>query len=190
MKNSQIKIIGGNLKGSKLFFKSSSNLRPTANKLRETLFNWLQFDIEGMNCLDSFAGTGALGIEAISRGARHVTFLEKIPQVVKDLKKNIDRLSLKKLSNVEMINAFQWIQNNSLLDFDLLMFDPPFFDSPFYDQRIEKLMNNLVLKELKKGGLVYFEKSTFDKLYIPNEFKVLKSKKIGDAEGILMRNEA
>ncbi len=185
MKNSQIKIIGGSLKGSKLFFKSSSNLRPTANKLRETLFNWLQFDIEGMNCLDSFAGTGALGIEAISRGAKHVTFLEKTPQVVKDLKKNIDRLSLEKLSNVEMTNAFQWIQNNSLLDFDLLMFDPP-----FYDQRIEKFMNNLVLKKLKKDGLVYFEKSTFDKLYIPNEFEVLKSKKIGDAEGILMRYEA
>lgn len=184
MKNSQIKIIGGSLKGSKLFFKSSSNLRPTANKLRETLFNWLQFDIEGMNCLDSFAGTGALGIEAISRGAKHVTFLEKTPRVVKDLKKNIDRLSLKKLSNVEMTNAFQWIQNNSMMDFDLLMFDPP-----FYDQRIEKFMNNLVLKELKKDGLVYFEKSTFDKLYIPNEFEVLKSKKIGDAEGILMRYE-
>ena len=185
MKNSQIKIIGGSLKGSNVFFKSSSNLRPTANKLRETLFNWLQFDIERMNCLDSFAGTGALGIEAISRGAKHVTFLEKTPQVVKDLKKNIDRLSLEKLSNVEMTNAFQWIQNNSLLDFDLLMFDPP-----FYDQRIEKFMNNLVLKELKKDGLVYFEKSTFDKLYIPNEFEVLKSKKIGDAEGILMRYEA
>ena len=138
-----------------------------------------------MNCLDSFAGTGALGIEAISRGAKHVTFLEKTPQVVKDLKKNIDRLSLEKLSNVVMTNAFQWIQNNSLLDFDLLMFDPP-----FYDQRIEKFMNNLVLKELKKDGLVYFEKSTFDKLYIPNKFEVLKSKKIGDAEGILMRYEA
>ena len=84
-----------------------------------------------------------------------------------------------------MTNAFQWIQNNSLLDFDLLMFDPP-----FYDQRIEKFMNNLVLKKLKKDGLVYFEKSTFDKLYIPNKFEVLKSKKIGDAEGILMRYEA
>ena len=184
MKTSQIKIIGGNLKGSKLFFRSSSHLRPTANKLRETLFNWLQFDIKGMNCLDSFAGTGALGIEAISRGAKHVTFLEKTPQAVKDLKKNIDRLALEKLSNVEMTNAFQWIQNNSLLDFDLLMLDPP-----FYDQRIEKFMKNLVLKELKKDGLVYFEKSTFDKLYIPNEFEVLKSKKIGDAEGILMRYE-
>ena len=55
---------------------------------------------------------------------------------------------------------------------------------------IKELMNNLVLKELKKDGLVYFEKSTFDKLYIPNEFEVLKSKKIGDAEGILMRYEA
>ena len=185
MKNSQIKIIGGSLKGSKLFFKSSSNLRPTANKLRETLFNWLQFDIEIMYFLDPFAGTGRLGFEPIPRGAKHVPFLQKTPQVVKDLKKNIDRLSLEKLSNVEMANAFQWIQKNSLLDFDLLMFDPP-----FYDQRIEKFMNNLVLKELKKDGLVYFEKSTFDKLYIPNEFEVLKSKKIGDAEGILMRYEA
>ena len=112
MKNSQIKIIGGSLKGSKLFFKSSSNLRPTANKLRETLFNWLQFDIEGMNCLDSFAGTGALGIEAISRGAvcdfpRNTTSSKRTQKISTDL--------LEKLSNVEMTNAFQWIQNNSLL---------------------------------------------------------------------------
>ena len=71
-----IKIVGGDFKGLKIFFKPSKLTRPTSNKSRETLFNWLMHDIKGSTCLDMFAGTGALGIEALSRGASFVCFIE------------------------------------------------------------------------------------------------------------------
>ena len=75
MKNN-LRITGGELKGKKIPFDLKSSLRPTSSKLREVLFNWLQFDIKDFQCLDVFAGTGALGIEAISRGARKTVFIE------------------------------------------------------------------------------------------------------------------
>ena len=75
MKNS-IRITGGNLKGKKIPFDLKGSLRPTSSKLREVLFNWLQFEIQNFQCLDLFAGTGALGIEALSRGADKAVFIE------------------------------------------------------------------------------------------------------------------
>ena len=94
MKNS-IRITGGNLKGKKIPFDFKSSLRPTSSKLREVLFNWLQFEIQDYKCLDLFAGTGALGIEAISRGAEKTVFIaitynpynENTTQAVKTAKK-------------------------------------------------------------------------------------------------------
>ena len=80
MKTSKIRIIGGSLKGNHISFPSSSKLRPTSNKLREILFNWLSFEISGLKCADCFSGSGALGIEAISRGAQSATFIEKTPK--------------------------------------------------------------------------------------------------------------
>ena len=75
MKNS-IRITGGSLKGKKIPFNFKNSLRPTSSKLREVLFNWLQFEIKDYECLDLFAGTGALGIEALSRGAKKTVFIE------------------------------------------------------------------------------------------------------------------
>ncbi|MAV61690.1 MAG: 16S rRNA (guanine(966)-N(2))-methyltransferase RsmD, partial [Gammaproteobacteria bacterium] len=75
MKNN-IRITGGKFKGNKISFDFKSSLRPTSSKLREVLFNWLQFEIQDYQCLDLFAGTGALGIEAISRGAEKTVFIE------------------------------------------------------------------------------------------------------------------
>ena len=75
MKNN-IRITGGYLKGKNIPFDFKSSLRPTSSKLREVLFNWIQFEIKGMECLDLFAGTGALGIEALSRGAKKTIFIE------------------------------------------------------------------------------------------------------------------
>ena len=76
MKNS-VRITGGDLKGKKIPFNFKSSLRPTSSKLREVLFNWIQFETDGIDCLDLFAGTGSLGIEAISRGANKTVFIER-----------------------------------------------------------------------------------------------------------------
>ena len=181
MKTSKIRIIGGSLKGNYIFFPSSSKLRPTSNKLREILFNWLSFGITGLKCADCFSGSGALGIEAISRGAQSATFIEKTPKFAASIEANLERLNISGKCEIKIINAFDWLKSDSLGELDLIFFDPPFFD-----ERIQGLLASLESLKIKKGTLIYFEKSTFDKINIPNSLKLLKSKSVGDAEGLLL----
>ena len=93
MKNS-VRITGGDLKGKKIPFNFKSSLRPTSSKLREVLFNWIQFETDGIDCLDLFAGTGSLGIEAISRGANKTVFIESNKKNFQILKNTIRELKL------------------------------------------------------------------------------------------------
>ena len=90
MNTSSIRIIGGRNKSYRIVFKASPDLRPTSDRAKETLFSWLQFEIENKSCLDLFAGTGALGLEALSRGANHVTFVEKDKVLHLNIIKNIN----------------------------------------------------------------------------------------------------
>ena len=83
--NHQLRIIGGEWRSRRLRFPEVDGLRPTLDRVRETLFNWLQFDIEGARVLDAFAGSGALGFESLSRGAKEVVFLEKHPKAALQL---------------------------------------------------------------------------------------------------------
>ena len=89
MNTTSIRIIGGRNKSYRIVFKASPNLRPTSDRAKETLFSWLQFEIQNKVCLDLFAGTGSLGFEALSRGAAHVTFVEKDKGLFKNILKNI-----------------------------------------------------------------------------------------------------
>jgi N6-adenine-specific methylase len=95
LNTSSIRIIGGRNKSYRIVFKASPGLRPTSDRAKETLFSWLQFEIENKSCLDLFAGTGGLGLEALSRGANHVTFVEKDKFLHLNIKKNINHLGHK-----------------------------------------------------------------------------------------------
>ena len=88
----QLRIIGGQWRSRRLRFPAIDGLRPTLDRIRETVFNWLQFDVEGARVLDAFAGSGALGFEALSRGAKEVIFLEKHPVAALQLKDNLQLL--------------------------------------------------------------------------------------------------
>ena len=88
MNTSSIRIIGGRHKSYRIVFKATPALRPTSDRAKETLFSWLQFELENKSCLDLFAGTGGLGLEALSRGAKHVTFVEKEKNLYKNIIKN------------------------------------------------------------------------------------------------------
>ena len=101
MKNS-IRITGGSLKGQKIPFDFRTSLRPTSSKLREVLFNWLQFEIQECNCLDLFAGTGALGIEALSRGAQRSIFIESNKKNFLLLRNSIKELGLEERTNFKI----------------------------------------------------------------------------------------
>ena len=101
-KQATTRIIGGSLKGSKLPYKQNKSIRPTESKTKETLFNWLLNDLQGKVCLDMFAGTGSLGIEALSRGAEKVVFVEKQKILSDKLKGNLKRLDVYVLSLIHI----------------------------------------------------------------------------------------
>ncbi len=124
--NNQIRIIGGAQRGRKLSFPSVTGLRPTSDRVRETLFNWLQPTLQGASCLDLFAGSGALGLEAASRGAGRVVMLDRSVEVVTQLKKNISLLELDRVETY-CADALHWLSGNSNT-FDIVFIDPPFAD--------------------------------------------------------------
>lgn len=130
----EIKIIGGRFKGRKIKVLDMPHLRPTPIRLRETLFNVIQFDIKQAECLDTFAGTGALGLEAFSRGAKQVTFLEAQPKIYQQLLQNIQIFS-NSLQAI-CINALDYLKKTEK------KFDIIFLDSSFSTRIIKTLPRN------------------------------------------------
>lgn len=122
----QLRIIGGQWRGRKLSFPDVEGLRPTGDRIRETLFNWLAPDIRGARCLDIFAGSGALGLEALSRGASHSLMLERDPQAARQLQANLELLQA---SNGQLVQADALTllrAGHSTEPFDIVFIDPPF----------------------------------------------------------------
>lgn len=120
----KLRIIGGAWRSRNIVFDDAPGLRPTPSRVRETLFNWLQADIAGSRCLDLFAGSGALGFEAASRGAKRVVQVESNPQTCRRLKENITQLGANQLEVVQM-EVGQYL-TQAREQFDLVFLDPPF----------------------------------------------------------------
>jgi 16S rRNA (guanine966-N2)-methyltransferase len=124
----KLRIIGGSLRGSKLAVDDVAGLRPTPDRVRETLFNWLAPVIDGARCLDLFAGTGALGIEALSRGAAWVDFVERDPRLVQALRQNLQRLRQTDAA-IRCADALQALNEAPTDAYDVVFVDPPFSDT-------------------------------------------------------------
>lgn len=146
-----VRIIGGLYRGKKLFFPDLEGLRPTPDRVRETLFNWLMHPIRDAHCLDVFAGSGALGLEAFSRGAEKVVLLEQSPQAFANLQKTITGFNNPKLKLLK-IDALQYL-SQCTEQFDIIFLDPPFTKN--YLPQCISYINQQNL--LKKKGLVYLE---------------------------------
>jgi 16S rRNA (guanine966-N2)-methyltransferase len=121
-----VRIIGGRWRGSKLPVADVAGLRPTADRVRETLFNWLQPMLSGANVLDLFAGTGALGLEAASRGAAKVVLVERDPNFAANLRATATRLHAGDEVEVVCDDALGWLARVPDCKFDLVFLDPPF----------------------------------------------------------------
>lgn len=121
-----VRIIGGRWRGSKLPVASAPGLRPTSDRARETLFNWLQPMLPGARVLDLFAGSGALGLEALSRGAREVLLVERDPQLAQSLRETCARLGAGGAATVLRADALQLLRAPLHGRFDLVFLDPPF----------------------------------------------------------------
>jgi 16S rRNA (guanine(966)-N(2))-methyltransferase RsmD len=120
-----VRIVGGRWKRSKLPVADRPGLRPTPDRVRETLFNWLGQDLSGWRCLDAFAGSGALGFEAASRGAAEVVLLERDDDLVRSLRAAKQRLSAESL-RIERADALAWMARAAPASFELVLLDPPF----------------------------------------------------------------
>ena len=120
-----VRIIAGDFRGRKLPVRIANGLRPTSDRMKETLFNWLQFEIAGKRCLDAFAGTGALGLEALSRGAVQVDFLELDVLNAQQLRQNLQSLKIDR-ANIYQADSLQWLKKPPEVTYDLIFLDPPF----------------------------------------------------------------
>ncbi len=148
----KVRIIGGHHRGKNLTFPSEMGLRPTPNRIRETLFNWLMHDIRGACCLDAFAGSGALGFEAWSRGAQKVTFLEHARSSVMSLKRHAHSFDKSALQVIQT-DTRNFLKTTTQT-FDIIFLDPPFNEPNLLTTCIELLYNSSILRP---GGLIYTE---------------------------------
>jgi len=178
-KQATTRIIGGSLRGSKLPFIENRSIRPTEGKTKETLFNWLLNDLEGKTCLDMFAGTGSLGIEALSRGAKEVVFVEKQKKLADSLKINLKRLQVYSSSQVLNANAFSIDFDNLPYKFDILFIDPPFRENLIQRSLDFVKSSNL----LTPNALIYLECETeLELVELTRDLNLLKESKGGQTQ--------
>jgi 16S rRNA (guanine966-N2)-methyltransferase len=171
----QVRIIGGEWRGRKLHFPQSPAIRPTPDRVRETVFNWLQTRVAGARCLDLFAGSGALGFEALSRGAREAVFVDTDPESVRHV--------------VEMLQTFKCDRGRALkMDAATYLgqspqpFDLVFLDPPFADQALPGLCARLESGGwLARGALIYLEDAaSAGEPVLPAGWTLLRSKRAGE----------
>ena len=147
--NNRVRIIGGKWKGRKLAV-AGARIRPTPDRARVTLFNWLAGDLAGARVLDLFAGTGVLGFEALARGAAHATFVDNDPAACRALERH--RLELGANADVHRADGTSWLRNRPPDErWDLVFLDPP-FDSALLHETLPD-----VAARLAPGGVIYIE---------------------------------
>jgi len=171
----QLRIIGGDWRGRKLSFPAIEGLRPTSDRVRETLFNWLQMEIRDRRCLDLFAGSGALGLEALSRGAAEVVMVEQDRSAAQQIRQHLQTLNCQ-TGRVENGNAFNYL-NGTATEFDVVFLDPPY--------QLGCLAECCQLLEingwLKDKALIYLEDSSKNPPPdLPDNWLLTRSKKAGE----------
>ncbi len=189
--NNTIRIIGGEWRSRKLSFIDAEGLRPTPDRIRETLFNWLQGYIYGANCLDLFAGTGVLGLEALSRGASQVVFVEKNKAVAEQLEDNL--ALLKAEAEVHHADALAFLNSSNIMQKWGGVLDIIFLDPPYRKGLLEKSLTILCDQEkgfINKNTLIYLEHEA-EELFDWEMFglKVLKGADAGQVKSYLMRQD-
>lgn len=176
-----VRIIGGRWKGRRIKFTEVAGLRPTLDRVRETLFNWLMHDIHDARCLDLFAGSAALGIEALSRGAREVVFVEKNKKAADHIHANLKDLQF---SNYRVFNtSAEVVFKKNEEPYDIVFVDPPFYQE-YLDTTLQSLNSP---RFVKAGSLIYVEREKHsDPVTFPESWELLKQKQVGGLEFYLL----
>ncbi|MEN8129979.1 MAG: 16S rRNA (guanine(966)-N(2))-methyltransferase RsmD [Pseudomonadota bacterium] len=176
-----VRIIGGQWRGRRIGFPDRPGLRPTADRVRETLFNWLQPTISGVSCLDLFAGSGVLGLEAASRGADAVLMLDSNPSVVRHLKQQAALFNADQIHIVQA-DALSWLQT-STQNFDIIFLDPPFGQGV-----LARALGILREKSLSSETLIYLEtEAALPVPNLPEDWEYLRDARAGAVKYYLAR---
>lgn len=172
--NGSIRIIAGKHRGRKLPVIMADGLRPTTDRVKETVFNWLMPYVANSHCLDCFAGAGSLGFEAYSRGASSVTLIELNKQAAKQLTNNKLLLNATELTVINN-NTVEWLKNKAINQYDLVFIDPPFRQG-LAEQVSTELQNGW----LAEGAIIYLETEVEDQAtWLPDNWQLLKEKVAG-----------
>ncbi|HWW31693.1 MAG TPA: 16S rRNA (guanine(966)-N(2))-methyltransferase RsmD [Steroidobacteraceae bacterium] len=181
-----VRIIAGRWRGRRVNFPDIPGLRPTPDRVRETLFNWLQHCVADARCLDLFAGSGALGLEALSRGAAEVHFVEQDPAAARALQEQLIRLGGESKGRVWSMGAARYLRTPAKA-FDIVFLDPPFGTNALAEYVPMLDAGNWV----NPGGLVYLENErSAGLLALPAHWELLKSKSAGEVGYHLARVNA
>ncbi|MED5420545.1 MAG: 16S rRNA (guanine(966)-N(2))-methyltransferase RsmD [Pseudomonadota bacterium] len=183
----RLRIVAGKWRSRLLPVADVPGLRPTAERIRETLFNWIAPTIEGTRCLDLFAGTGALGLEALSRGALFLDLVEVSPVAVSQLRENAMQLAAENVK-IHQTDAFAFLETRrSGQQFDIVFLDPPFSDGRYQD--LCKLLDECGWLSL--GAFVYIEqdREQFSPV-LPHGWETVREKTAGNVRYSLLRKAA
>jgi len=177
-----VRIIAGKWRRQAIHFSKQANVRPTTDRIRETLFNWLQQDVEHMQCLDVFAGSGALGMEALSRGAAHVTFIDASLDALKTIDHTLRRLHCETFSTLHT-KIPDGLRNLPAKTFDLVFLDPP-YESDLLPICLDWLRQ---AQRLHAQSLCFVEQPRGKTLTLENQFTIVKQRKTRHTEYMLLR---
>ncbi len=181
----KVRIIGGEWRGRKLTVLNKAGLRPTADRVRETLFNWMQWQIVGSECLDVFAGTGILGIEAYSRGAQRVTLIEQDAEIMANLAIQLAQLPE---HNIQLLrdDALHFLAHAAPQPVDLVFLDPP-FALQLLDPCCELLER---CGWLKAVAHIYLESAAEIEVKLPTNWHIIRCQTTGQVKYQLAKREA
>ena len=181
--SNQLRIIGGEWRGRKLRFPDVPNLRPTPDRVRETIFNWLMPVVHGARCLDLFAGSGALGLEALSRGAAFTTFVDSHKKATQALQGHLDLLNASDKAEVFQMDSIKFL-NNTAHAYNLIFLDPP-YHLDFMEKVVPLLEENNWLTE---DAMLYLEIEKRQSLpELPVNWHKLKEKTAGEVSYFLFQ---
>lgn len=175
-----VRIIGGTYRRRVLRFPDSEGLRPTPDRVRETLFNWLGQELDGWHCLDLFAGSGALGFEAASRGAARVVMIEETPRVIAALRENAEMLQNPLEIEIIRRDALQYLASTTA-KFDLVFLDPPYKKG--WIPRLDPLLPGV----LKEDAALYVESE--EKIEALGDWRTVRHGRAGEVHFHLLRRQ-
>lgn len=179
-----MKVISGLYKGRIIEGFDMDGTRPTMERVKESLFATIQNNIEDAVVLDLFSGSGNLGIEALSEGAKYAYLVDYNVKAAKTIKRNLDTIGITnaEVINMDYLKALDYLKNKDI-KFDLIFLDPP-YQTSFIEKSVESITKNNLLKE---DGLIICESDSLDRIVYNDNYKIIKDKKYGDKWVVILK---